>query len=149
MLHPSFWSNIMGTPLRISEQLIREAKKAAHLQERSVTAQIEHWAKLGMAVEMAVSLNATTALKATGGNLQSLVPDASMRSKLKAALLKIVQSPERGSADEIVRRAGRAIYEADRSDPNLVVRIDPDGTRTRGRMQGKRFVPARGIKSAA
>jgi len=129
----------MGMPLRISETLVREAKKAAQLQERSVAAQIEHWAKIGMAVEAALSLSATTALKATGGRLKELVPEAAIRKQLKAALVEIVQSANREAADRIVHAAGKPVYEADRSHPGFVVRIDPDGTRTRGRMQGKRF----------
>ena len=102
-----------------------------------------------MAVETAISVDAATALKATRGNLQNLVPDATTRNKLKAALLEIAQSPDRKKADEIVRRAGKPVYEAERSHPGLVVRVDPDGTRKRGRMQGKRFVPARDVKTAA
>ena len=139
----------MGMPLRISETLVREAKKSAELQERSVTAQIEHWAKIGMAVEAAVSLGATTALKATAGRLDKLVPDATMRKQLKAALVGIVQSADRQAADRIVRAAGKPVYEADRSHPGFLIRIDPDGKRTRGRMQGKRFVPESEVKTAA
>ena len=41
----------MATAVRISEGLVSEAKKYSRLDHRSITGQIEHWAKIGKCVE--------------------------------------------------------------------------------------------------
>lgn len=41
----------MATAVRISKELASEAKKYSHIDHRSVTGQIEHWAKIGKCAE--------------------------------------------------------------------------------------------------
>ncbi len=41
----------MATAVRISERLVKEAKKYSHVEHRSITGQIEHWAKIGKCAE--------------------------------------------------------------------------------------------------
>ena len=41
----------MTTAVRVSEKLVREAKLVAAVENRSVTGQIEHWAKVGKCAE--------------------------------------------------------------------------------------------------
>ena len=41
----------MPTPVRISDELIAEAKKYSRIDHRSITGQIEHWAKIGKCAE--------------------------------------------------------------------------------------------------
>ena len=41
----------MATAVRISEKLLNEAKKYSRVDHRSITGQIEHWAKIGKCVE--------------------------------------------------------------------------------------------------
>ncbi len=41
----------MATAIRISEELVNEAKKYSRIDHRSITGQIEHWAKIGKCVE--------------------------------------------------------------------------------------------------
>jgi len=41
----------MTTAVRVSEKLVREAKLVAAVDNRSVTGQIEHWAKVGKCAE--------------------------------------------------------------------------------------------------
>lgn len=42
---------VMTTAVRVSEKLVREAKLVAAVDNRSVTGQIEHWAKVGKCAE--------------------------------------------------------------------------------------------------
>ncbi|HEY4180076.1 MAG TPA: hypothetical protein VGM90_24705 [Kofleriaceae bacterium] len=44
-----------GIPVRLTAKLVELARKEAELQERSVTDQVEHWARLGQVVEAAIS----------------------------------------------------------------------------------------------
>jgi len=41
----------MTTAVRVSEKLVREAKLVAAVDNRSITGQIEHWAKVGKCAE--------------------------------------------------------------------------------------------------
>jgi len=41
----------MATAVRISKELVSEAKKYSRIEHRSVTGQIEHWAKIGKCAE--------------------------------------------------------------------------------------------------
>src|SRR5689334_17254054 len=53
-----------GIPVRLSEALTVRARTAAAVLERSLTEQVEHWARLGQAVEAAISASTLHALKA-------------------------------------------------------------------------------------
>ena len=41
----------MTTDVRVSEELAREARLLSRVENRSLTAQIEHWARIGKCVE--------------------------------------------------------------------------------------------------
>lgn len=41
----------MATAVRVSEELLVEAKKFSRIDHRSLAGQIEHWARLGKCVE--------------------------------------------------------------------------------------------------
>jgi hypothetical protein len=41
----------MATAVRISEELVSEAKKYSRIDHRSITSQIEHWARIGKCAE--------------------------------------------------------------------------------------------------
>ena len=41
----------MATAVRVSEELVNEAKKFSRIDHRSLAGQIEHWARLGKCVE--------------------------------------------------------------------------------------------------
>jgi hypothetical protein len=41
----------MATAVRISEELVNDAKKISRVDHRSLTGQIEHWARMGKCAE--------------------------------------------------------------------------------------------------
>jgi hypothetical protein len=41
----------MATAVRVSEELVGEAKKFSRIDHRSIAGQIEHWARMGKCVE--------------------------------------------------------------------------------------------------
>jgi hypothetical protein len=53
-----------GIPVRLSADLAQRARSAAETADRSVTDQVEHWARLGQAVEDAVLAKTVERLKA-------------------------------------------------------------------------------------
>jgi hypothetical protein len=53
-----------GVPVRLSQALTVRARTAAEVLDRSLTEQVEHWARLGQVVEEAISARAVQRLKA-------------------------------------------------------------------------------------
>jgi hypothetical protein len=43
--------NAMATAVRISEELVNDARKFSRIDHRSLTGQIEHWARMGKCAE--------------------------------------------------------------------------------------------------
>jgi hypothetical protein len=52
-----------GVPVRLSEGLTLSARTAAKVLDRSLTEQVEHWARLGQVVESAISARTSQRLK--------------------------------------------------------------------------------------
>jgi hypothetical protein len=67
-----------GIPVRLSEGLTARAREAAAALDRSLTDQVEHWARLGQIVEATISGGAIERLKARSH-------DASLPDLLAAA----------------------------------------------------------------
>jgi hypothetical protein len=63
-----------GVPVRLSAALTERAKAVASMQDRSLTEQVEHWARLGQLVESAVSAATVERMKVR--SYTTLVDDA-------------------------------------------------------------------------
>lgn len=125
----------MGMPVKLSDELVDAARKAAAVDDRSITGQIEHWAKLGRAVEATLHQGAVRALK-EGGTAAPL-DDRRVIDTLQA----VARSSDRTAALARIRAGGRPVYESVPGEPGVLVQVAPDGTRTRGRLIERRFVP--------
>lgn len=131
----------MPAPVKISDRLLARAKEEAREAHRSVTAQIEHWATLGRAVEMMAAHRDLLALKRAGHSDQLVVPPYVSPQQIHDVLAGIADDPDRDAVTARIRTAGGPLYSGDPDDPDGVIQISPDGRRTRGRFEGKRFVP--------
>jgi hypothetical protein len=121
----------VGLPLRISDEIVKLAREEAETSDRSVTGQIEHWVRLGMAVEAVLGHQQVRALKRRGKALLSL-----------EEALTYAESTE--GQDEMrahLGASGQPLYSADPERPGGIVREEADGTRTRGKFVGREFVP--------
>jgi len=122
----------MGQPVKLSDALIQDARATGEVAERSIAGQIEYWARLGRAVESVLRADEALAFK----KRREIIP-------LSACL----------DADS---EAGRARFHAHMAElpfprfepaperPDLLVKVDEDGTRTLGRLVGRTFVAASG-----
>ena len=117
-----------GTPLRIDDELVLRARMEADAADRSVTAQIEHWVKLGMALEEVLAHGQARELKKKGApSIADALSAARSSEAQEAALAHLAAS-------------GQPRYGVDPDRPGFLVRIDPDGTRTTGRFINRVFV---------
>jgi len=129
----------MPAPVKISDRLLARAKAEAKGTHRSVTAQIEHWATLGRAVEMIAGHREVLALKRAGQDLT--LPPYAGPQEVHDVLMRLVEDPDREAVKAEIRAGGTPIYGGDPDDPDGVIQISPDGRRTRGRFEGRTFVP--------
>jgi ParD-like antitoxin of type II ParDE toxin-antitoxin system len=137
----------MGMPVKLPDELVNVARKEAAAADRSITAQIEHWAKLGQAVEAALRHEDALALKASEGKLAVAFPIPATRDAVHQ-LLRKVTSADHAHLGKALRR-GRTVYESDPTGSGAIIRIAPDGTRTRGRLEKRAFVRTVGARRRA
>ena len=137
----------MPAPVKISDRLLARAKAEAKETHRSVTAQIEHWATLGRAVEVMAGHSDVLMLKRAGERLA--MPTWVRRDDVEAVLTELMHESDRESVKARIRAGGGPLYEADLEDPEGVIQIAPDGRRTLGRFEGRTFVERPPIRIAA
>ena len=134
----------MGMPVKLSDELVLSARLEAEAADRSITAQIEHWAKLGRAAEVALGYTEAIALKRSRGDTATAFDSPTARDAVMRVLGTLASSGDRREVKAAVRASGKAIYGTDSAHPGLVVREDPDGTRKLGRFVNRKFIPATG-----
>jgi ParD-like antitoxin of type II bacterial toxin-antitoxin system len=122
----------MGMAVKLSDDLVKEARQEAEVTDRSLTSQIEHWARLGRKVERVLQHEEILNLKRAGET--PLTPPT--RRAVMSALRRVASE---GSRPELAAtlREGRTVYQ-DAGD-GRVERIERDGTRTVGRFVNRRF----------
>jgi hypothetical protein len=122
----------MGQPVKLSDHLMLEARRVAEGSQRSLAGQIEHWARLGRAIDSL--MRPGTALK-----LKRRPP-----APLLSERLKDIDTPA-GRARVAAGLASEPFphFEVAPGRPGLLVRIDEDGTRTIGRFVKRTFVPVK------
>ena len=99
-----------GIPVRLSEALTVRARAAAQTLDRSLTEQVEHWARLGQVVEDAIHAATVQRLKARSHDpeLQARLARAdSAEGRAKAVALIESRNPVRHGLD--VKGAVRAV----------------------------------------
>lgn len=129
----------MGMPVKLSDELVESAREEAASTDRSITGQIEHWAKIGRSVETVLRHQDIQAIKRSPADATLSGPT---RRAVQAALERVATEEDRGALARLLKHA-RVVYQSDPRGSGLTERIDPDGRRTIGRLVNRRFVPAR------
>jgi hypothetical protein len=121
----------MGLPIKISEALALAARTEAKVFDRSIASQLEHWALIGRAVEQVLGHDQIAALKRQAGMPE--FADAMRKASTEAGQRRALAQ---------LRKLGGPRYSIDPTRRGGIVRIDADGSRTRGRFVRRRFVVA-------
>ena len=121
----------MGQPVKLSDELVLDARLTAELAQRSIAGQIEFWAQLGRAVEPLLEGAQALALRRAGP------------IKPLSECLESVDSPQgyRRVAEYLQSRPFPH-YEPSPDLPGMLVRIEEDGSRTVGRFVNRQFEAA-------
>ena len=91
-----------GIPVRLSEKLTTRARAAAEVLDRSLTEQVEHWARLGQIVEATVTAGTLERLKARSHD-----------PKLPALLAAADTAPGRAKAAKLIASRDRVRHGLD------------------------------------
>jgi hypothetical protein len=104
---------VPGIPIRLSASLASRAREAAEIQERSLTEQVEHWARLGQVVEAAVQSTTVARLKA-----------ASHDARLPRALDAADTAAGRRRAATAIAGRNPVRYGTTRDAPSKIVKVE-------------------------
>jgi hypothetical protein len=120
----------MSQAVKLSDDLVLDARVVGKSVRRSIAAQVEYWAGLGRAIESV--LQGRHALALSQAAAQPL-----------SECLESVDTPDgRRRVAEFLQSRPYPHYEPAPGSPGLLVRVEQDGTRTLGRFVHREFQPA-------
>lgn len=122
----------MSTPLRLSNELLVEAREAGGRFHRSITQQVEHWAQLGRAIEAALTFSTTGKLK-----------DLSKQPDLHSVLAKAETREGKRKVLSAIKSQKQPVYSADPDNPKGVIQHLANGRKVCGQFVDRKFVPAK------
>jgi hypothetical protein len=129
----------MPTPVKLSDELVRSAKRSGLVAHRSVPAQIEYWAELGKLAEPDLyQKTRQRAFKAGQLNFDDL-----SEKEQEDAVMIAITTPTKTSFDPKV--TGKAVCEWD-EELNSLVEYRPDGSAWTGKIKNRKFVAEEKIR---
>jgi hypothetical protein len=118
----------MGQPVKLSDELVNEARIAGATMQRSIAGQVEFWARVGRAVEMVTSRTQTERLQQKVISLSEIV--------------RTVNEPKgRARLNAYLNNRPYPRYFAHPELEQTMIREDADGTKTVGRFKDRVFEP--------
>lgn len=130
----------MGTPVKVADELAEAAKAMAELANRSMAKQIEHWARLGRAVERLVKTSDVMAFKAHLADPSDPDKVSAARAALDRLVKALTEGTDRDAARALILGTGEPVYEAVPGRRDRVAQVWPDGRKVMGRFVGSDFV---------
>jgi ParD-like antitoxin of type II bacterial toxin-antitoxin system len=136
-------SDIKPLVVKLSDKdVIRDLKHEARIADRSMAGQIEHWVKLGKAVEAALGSSEIRAVKENSRAFSQGTTGKGMLEKILSSLNQLIISPDRTSVKAGIMAAGVPVYQSDPARSGRIIKINPDGSRVSGNIRNGSFVPA-------
>lgn len=117
-------------PVKLSGELVEDARSSAKLFHRSLTGQIEHWASIGRTIESQLSGDALAELLEHKGGLKiSQVADRNQRRQLMIVLKDFLSQPaDDGAWLREISAGGVPLYGTESDNPEVIVQLNPDGS---------------------
>jgi hypothetical protein len=122
---------IQSMPVKLSGDLVEDARKSAKVFHRSLTSQIEHWASLGRAIESQMPGDTLARLlDRVGGTMRiGQVAESNQRQQVISVLAEFLGQPPDSAWLREVSARGVPLYGTVGSAPGQIERLNPDGTR--------------------
>jgi hypothetical protein len=135
-----------ATAVKISAEFAEIVREKAAIANRSMAGQLEHLARMGLEMESELSGRTVEMLKRDGIRGMS---DSEARAEVHQILQRLRDElPDAGLAAELrqhSKNSGIPLYEGDPKNPGGVIRINPDGTKSRGKVEDGKFVQLTGV----
>lgn len=120
----------MSQPVKLSNELVLDARMTGKVVKRSIAGQVEFWARLGKSIEMLLETPQIFALCRSGAT-----------RPLSECLNSVDTATGRQRVADFLRNQPFPHYESDPARRGLLVRVEADGRRTVGRFLHRQFVP--------
>jgi hypothetical protein len=120
----------MSMSVRLSDALVLDARLAGEVMERSISGQVEYWARLGRAIDPV--LNGVQAMA---------VCRRGMAHSLSELLAEIESPTGRQRLADHINDLPFPHYQPHPDQPKLLIRIESNGTRTGGHFVQRVFTP--------
>lgn len=119
-----------STPTRVAADIATAAASTASSENRTVTEQINYWARIGMQVERSASVANRRVLAAIAGDAQFSTLTPEERTVAHAAIdARAAGRAAKQRFGPAARRAGQVTVSID--DEGNLIEIGPDGSRRR------------------
>jgi hypothetical protein len=122
------YAGSMSQPVKLSDEIVLDARLTGEIAQRSIAGQIEFWAQLGRAIEPLLDGVRALALR-RAGNIRPL----------SECLASVDSAEGRQRVFSYLTSRPYPHYEPDPAGRGLLVRVEKDGTRTVGRFVGREF----------
>ncbi len=120
----------MGQPVKLSDELVDDARAVVPFSQRSIAGQIEFWAGLGKSIEPLLRGDRALSLRMAGGD-----------RPLSQLLSEVGTATGRKRVEAVLSDRPYPHYKPVLGHPELVCRIEEDGSETVGRFVGRDFEP--------
>lgn len=120
----------MGQPVKLSDELVNDARSVVPFTQRSIAGQIEFWAGLGKSIEPLLRGDRALSLQM-----------ASAERPLSQILSEVDTAKGRKRVEAVLSKRPYPHYKPVPGKPDLVCRIEEDGSETVGRFVRRHFEP--------
>lgn len=131
----------MPQPVKVSDALIEAAREAAPLANRSIAAQVEHWAALGRSIEGSLTADQSMTLKRSVREPSATysAPPLQLAETLTRAISQALTPGSRELHRADIASSTTPTYGTDPALPGYLIEQRPDGTRTLGKWVNGHF----------
>ena len=118
----------MGQPVKLSDELVNDARNVAEISQRSIAGQIEFWASLGKSLEPLLRGDRALAIRQAGSE-----------RPLSELIAEVDSDVGRKRVYDYLEQLPYPHYEPVAGRPGLLCRIEKDGTKSIGRFVNRVF----------
>ena len=118
----------MGQPVKLSDELVDDARAVVPFSQRSIAGQIEFWAGLGKSIEPLLRGDRALSLQMAGGE-----------RPLSQLLLEVETAKGCKRLESTLTKRPYPHYKPVPDHPDLICRIEENGIETVGRFVGREF----------
>ncbi len=119
----------MGQPVKLSDELVNDARAISPFSQRSIAGQIEFWAGLGKSLEPLLRGDRALSLQMAG-----------RERPLSALLAEVETAKGHKRLEAVLKKRPYPHFKPVAGHPDLICRIEEDGKETVGRFVGRGFI---------